>query len=192
MYSEEIYLFLNISNEELFEPNEGRNIKFKIFTKNNSEQNIDLIDKLNKAMDDPDSEMMTAKDHEPDEISFLFSGTSPNRSFFHYPSESSNGGTLIYIKQGIKYKLRKDLQIYKSKEIESALVEVLQTRKKMVLLLGDFNADLLKYGDDEEVADFLDATYCKLVLPNISCPTRITSTSATLIDNILQMTMITY
>ena len=162
MYSEEIYLFLNISNEELFEPNEGRNIKFKMFTKNNSEQNIDLIDKLNKAMDEPDSEMMTAKDYEPDEISFLFLVTSPNRSFFHYPSESSNGGTLIYIKQGIKYKLRRDLQIYKSKELESALVEVLQTRKKMVLLIGDFNADLLKYGDAEEVVDFLDATYCKL------------------------------
>ena len=49
----------------------------------NSEQNIDLIEKLNKAMDDPDSEMMTAKYYEPDEISFLLSGTSPNRSFFH-------------------------------------------------------------------------------------------------------------
>ena len=34
-------------------------------------------------MNDPDSEMMTAKYYEPDEISFLLSGTSPNRSFFH-------------------------------------------------------------------------------------------------------------
>ena len=34
----------------------------------------------------------------------------------HAPTESSNGGTLLYIKQGINYKLRKDLQIYKSKE----------------------------------------------------------------------------
>ena len=37
----------------------------------------------------------------------------------HAPTESSNGGTLLYIKQGINYKLRKDLQIYKSKELES-------------------------------------------------------------------------
>ena len=54
----------------------------------------------------------------------------------------------------------------------------------MVVLIGDFNADLLKYDHDDEVADFLDATYSKLLLPNISGQTGITSTSETLIDNI--------
>ena len=44
----------------------------------------------------------------------------------HTPTESSNGGTLLYIKQGINYKLRKDLQIYKSKELESTFIEVLE------------------------------------------------------------------
>ena len=177
--SEEIYPFLNISNEELFETNEGKNIKFKVFTKKNSKQNNDLIDKLNKAIDDPDSEMMTAKYHEPDKIPFLLLGTSTNRSFshlnissltFHFeelivlmaenklnfdflgiseirfklnknslnsismsrhniehtPTESSKSGTLLYIKQGINYKLRKDLQICKSKELESTFVGVLE------------------------------------------------------------------
>ena len=56
----------------------------------------------------------------------------------------------------------------------------------------ELNADLLKHDHDNEVADFLDAMYSKLLLPNISSPTRITSTSATLIDNILQTTMITH
>ena len=69
--SEKIYPFSNISNEELFETNQGKNIKFKVFTQLNSEQNIDLIDTLNKAMDDPDSKMMTAKYCELDEISDL-------------------------------------------------------------------------------------------------------------------------
>ena len=45
----------------------------------------------------------------------------------HTPTESSNDGTLIYIKQGINYKLRKHLQVYKSKEPESTFVEVLET-----------------------------------------------------------------
>ena len=115
-------------------------------------------------MDDPDSNMMTAKYYELDEISDLLSSTSPNRSFFHLnissltfpfdellvltaenklnfdflgisktflnlhrnslnpismpgynikhtPTESGNGGTLLYIKQGINYRLRKYLQI---------------------------------------------------------------------------------
>ena len=54
----------------------------------------------------------------------------------------------------------------------------------MVVLLGDFNVDLLKYGHYDDVADFLDGMYSKLLLPNISSPTRITSISATLIDSI--------
>ena len=54
----------------------------------------------------------------------------------------------------------------------------------MVVLLGDFNGDLLECDHDNEIENFLDATYFKLLLPNISSPTRITSTSATMIDNI--------
>ena len=54
----------------------------------------------------------------------------------------------------------------------------------MVVLLGDFNDDLLKYDHNDDVADFLDAMYSKLLLLNILSPTRIMSTSATLIDNI--------
>ena len=53
-----------------------------------------------------------------------------------------------------------------------------------MVLLGDFNADLLKYDHGDEVADFLDARYSKLLLTNISDPTGIRTTSATLIDNI--------
>ena len=44
----------------------------------------------------------------------------------HTPIESSNGGTLLYIKQGINYKKQKNLQIYKSKELESMFVEELE------------------------------------------------------------------
>ena len=65
-----------------------------------------------------------------------------------------------------------------------SLVQVTRKKKKTVVLLGDFNTDLLKYDDDDEVADFLDAMYSKLLLLNFSNPTRITSTSAMLIDNI--------
>ena len=35
-------------------------------------------------MDDGDSKMMAAKYYEPDEISFLLSGTYPSRSFFSF------------------------------------------------------------------------------------------------------------
>ena len=38
--------------------------------------------------------------------------------------ESSKGGTLIYIDQNVKYKIREDLKLYKSKEIESTFLEI--------------------------------------------------------------------
>ena len=50
----------------------------------------------------------------------------PGYNIEHTPTETINGGTLFYIKQGINYKLRKDLQIYKSKELESTFVEMLE------------------------------------------------------------------
>ena len=36
------------------------------------------------------------------------------------------------------------------------LLEKIFKEKKLVVLLGDLNADLLKYDHDDEVADFLD------------------------------------
>ena len=50
----------------------------------------------------------------------------PGYNIEHTPTDSSNGGTLLCIKQEINYKLRKELQIYKSKELESTFVEVLE------------------------------------------------------------------
>ena len=75
--SEEIYPFLNISNEELLETNQGKKHKAQSFHQKDSEQNIDLIHKLNKAMNDTDCKMMAAKYYETDEVSFLLSGNSP-------------------------------------------------------------------------------------------------------------------
>ena len=40
-------------------------------------------------------------------------------------TESGNGGTLIYIEDDIKYKLRKDLQINKSNKLKSTFIEVI-------------------------------------------------------------------
>ena len=40
----------------------------------------------------------------------------------------------------------------------SVLLEKISKENKMVVLLGDFNADLLKYDHDEEVSGFLDVS----------------------------------
>ena len=64
------------------------------------------------------------------------------------------------------------------------LLDTLSSENKTVVLLGDFNADLLKYDQNSNISDFLDLMYSSLLLLHIFSPTRTTSSSATLIDNI--------
>ena len=118
---------------------------------------------------------------------------------------------MLYVKKGINYKLQKDLQIYKPKQLESTFIEVVQNNEriiihglhrhpsmelsefnnhyvsnlldnlseenKTVILLGDFNTDLLKYDKDCNVSDFLDTMYSNLLLPHTASPTRVTVSS---------------
>ena len=67
-------------------------------------------------------------------------------------TEFSNGGTAIYIKKGLNYKLRKDFEIYKSKQLESTFIEVNLENEKVVtgcihrhpsMELLEFNNDYL-------------------------------------------------
>ena len=67
--------------------------------------------------------------------------------------------------------------------MENAL-EQLRMENKLVYLMGDYNIDLLNSKKHDLTNEFVDVLYCNEFLPLISRPTRITSTSATLIDNI--------
>ena len=50
--------------------------------------------------------------------------------------------------------------------------------------MGDFNIDLLKYGSNYYANRFLNQMYRSQFYPAINRPTRITTNSATIIDNI--------
>ena len=56
--------------------------------------------------------------------------------------------------------------------------------KKSILLLGDFNINLLNCNSTASSSDFLDLLGSYQMLPSITLPTRITNQSSTLIDNI--------
>ena len=56
-------------------------------------------------------------------------------------------------------------------------------RNKDCFLLGDYNIDLLKSGNDHSTNEFLETLLSSSFLPLISKPTRVTDHSATLIDN---------
>ena len=48
------------------------------------------------------------------------------------PTESAAGGTLLYISNNLSYKPRNDLCIYKSTELESTFIEILNPKKTNV------------------------------------------------------------
>ena len=50
--------------------------------------------------------------------------------------------------------------------------------------MGDFNCDMLKIDQDDETCDFFDLMLANGFRPLILQPTRVTLSTATLIDNI--------
>ena len=52
--------------------------------------------------------------------------------------------------------------------------KLLHEKNKDIVLMGDFNVDLLKYEDDANTAEFLNKIYSTSLIPQITTPTRIT------------------
>ena len=63
------------------------------------------------------------------------------------------------------------------------LLEKLSNEKRQILIMGDFNINLLNY-DDKNTANFLDTVFSYSYLPFINTPNRVTGHSKILIDNI--------
>src|SRR6218665_1078096 len=66
----------------------------------------------------------------------------------------------------------------------SILISILSKTKRNLILLGDFNIDLLKIATNGPTQTFMNILTAEFIAPVINCPTRITEFSATLIDNI--------
>ena len=64
------------------------------------------------------------------------------------------------------------------------LLDKLSYERKNIILLGDFNIDLLHYETDYQTRNFLDKMYSNSLAPKITIPTRLTTHSKILIDNI--------
>ena len=64
------------------------------------------------------------------------------------------------------------------------LSENISKGQKFVLLLGDFNVNLLKYTEHNQTNEFLDSLVSNSFIPSIVRPTRITRHSNTVIGNI--------
>ena len=54
----------------------------------------------------------------------------PGYTIEQTPTDSGKGGALLYISTELRYKIRKDLIISKSKELESVFIEIVNEKKK--------------------------------------------------------------
>ena len=54
------------------------------------------------------------------------------------------------------------------------ILETLSYESKEIIIMGDFNIDILKYDSNSNSAMFLDNMYENLLLPYIISPTRVT------------------
>ena len=65
------------------------------------------------------------------------------------------------------------------------LLEKLSCEKIEIILMGDFNINILNCNSDKDTTDFVDTIYASTLYPTINTPTtRITAISKTLIDKI--------
>ena len=63
-----------------------------------------------------------------------FDITLQNYNLYQTSTESTSGGTLIYVSKKLNSKIRNDIKIYKPKELESTFIEITNSRKKNTLI----------------------------------------------------------
>ena len=66
----------------------------------------------------------------------------------------------------------------------NTLLDNISKEQKSIFLIGDFNVNLLNYNEHNQTNKLLDSLASNLLIPLILQPTRITSHSNTLTDNI--------
>ena len=64
------------------------------------------------------------------------------------------------------------------------LLDKLSNENKDLMIMGDFNVNLINFNDDKNISNFLDIMPSHSFLPFITTPTRITRNTKTLTDNI--------
>ena len=86
---------------------------------------------------------------------------------------------------GAMYK-HPSMQHYKfNNDFLQNLLNKIQTEKKLSVLAGDFNLNLIKYSKTTGINQFLEIMLSHNFMPQTTLPTRVTGRTATLIDNAL-------
>ena len=121
--------------------------KFKVLNNLNHKDALSLfhINTCSLPKNTEELEYLLDKKHDFDVISISESRIKKDKSLINSinlkgysyescPTESAAGGTLLYISNNLSYKPRNDLCIYKSTELESTFIEILNPKKTNVIV----------------------------------------------------------
>ena len=95
------------------------------------------------------------------QVSLLNNLNLNNYLFEFTPTETSAGGTLLYIAIHLSYKCRNDLNIYQKNELESTFIEIVNPKKSNILV------GVIYRHPSMDFADF-NCNYLNKLLQNIS------------------------
>lgn len=101
-------------------------------------------------------------------------------SVFVELKSQSNKNILI----GCIYRHHTKISLFIQDFLEKIMSSICSEKHKVCAIMGDFNIDLLKVDEDDETCQFFDLMSSNGFRPLILQPTRVTLSSATLIDNI--------
>ena len=144
----------------------------------------------------------------------IFTPLIPGYNFEYVPTPLASGGVALFIDEKHNYRVleKTSTEAFQALWIEISLVkknniicgiiyrqhnspkrfqqyfdesiEKYTASDKEICILGDFNIDLLKVQNSNYSQDFLVSLQSCYLIPTVDKPTRVRSTSATLIDNI--------
>ena len=133
---------------------------------------------------------------------------------YRFRTDKVGGGTSLYVNTCLEYKERHDIEqsflsfgesvfietynhtiigcIYKPPDLSISdfnshltdVLDIVSRERKDCYIMGDFNINIIDSVKNTQIHSFLDTVFSHFFYPVISKPTRVTETSATLIDNI--------
>ncbi len=82
---------------------------------------------------------------------------------------------------------RADLDIFSSTLMDT--IDIIESERKHCIIMGDFNINLLQYNNNDKTTNYVDNILAQGFVPLIHYPTRVTPTTATLIDHMYSNNM---
>ena len=76
---------------------------------------------------------------------------------------------------------RADIDIFCASLLD--VIDIISNEKKRCMLMGDCNIDLLKYNTHDKTTEYVDNLLSRGIMPLIHYPTRVTHSTATLLDH---------